>query len=301
MTTGRDLKYHIMALFTVTVWGTTFVSTKILLSYGLTPAEIMLYRFFIAYILIWFVSPRKLFCDSRKDELLMLGAGMGGGSMYFLTENLALKITLASNVSLIICTAPLFASIFIHFFGKGEHFGQRLLAGSFIALAGVALVVFNGSVILKISPLGDLLTLIAALSWATYTLIIRSLGGRYNTAFITRKVFFYGLLTLSPVFLFTPLRFDPAVMAEPVVWINILFLGVIASMLCFIIWNIALKNLGGIRTSNYIYLTPIVTLIASSLIINEQITGFAVMGALMILLGVYVAEKPLPEFFRNNR
>lgn len=231
----------------------------------------------------------------------MVGAGIGGGSMYFLTENMALGITLASNVSLIICTAPLFASIFLHFFGRGESFGKRLLLGSLVALTGVALVVFNGAVILEINPLGDFLTLTAALSWATYTLIIRTLGGRYDTKFITRKVFFYGLVTLSPMFIIHPLNFDPSVMVKPVVWSNILFLGVIASMLCFIIWNIALKNLGGIRTSNYIYLTPIVTLIASSLIINEPVTTYAVMGAVLILLGVYMAEKPLPGILRKKR
>ncbi|MCD7962673.1 MAG: DMT family transporter [Rikenellaceae bacterium] len=301
MKTSGNLKYHLMALFTVSVWGTTFVSTKVLLTYGLSPADIMFYRFFIAYILIWFISPLKLFADNIKDELLMVGAGIGGGSMYFLTENMALGITLASNVSLIICTAPLFASIFLHFFGRGESFGKRLLLGSLVALTGVALVVFNGAVILEINPLGDFLTLTAALSWATYTLIIRTLGGRYDTKFITRKVFFYGLVTLSPMFIIHPLNFDPSVMVKPVVWSNILFLGVIASMLCFIIWNIALKNLGGIRTSNYIYLTPIVTLIASSLIINEPVTTYAVMGAVLILLGVYMAEKPLPGILRKKR
>ena len=112
-------------------------------------------------------------------------------SKFFFTENTALGITQASNVSFLICTAPLLTTILSLLFYKSEKATKGLIGGSLLALAGVGLVVFNGSVILKISPVGDLLTLLAALSWAFYSLIIRKMTGRYPTVFITRKIFFY--------------------------------------------------------------------------------------------------------------
>ena len=129
-----------------------------------------------------------------------------GGTIYFLTENTALGITLASNVSLIVCTSPILTAFLSYLFKRNESFTRHLFYGSFMALIGVGLVVFNGSFILKINPLGDFLSLIAALMWAFYCLILKQLDSRYSTAFITRKVFFYGIMTILPVFLFRPLH-----------------------------------------------------------------------------------------------
>mgnify|MGYP000043212160 FL=1 len=279
-----------MAIFTVVVWGTTFVSTKVLINYGLSPAEILLYRFTLAYVCIWFISPRKLFARSLKEELIFVAAGLSGGSLYFLTENTALGITLASNVSLIISTAPILTAFLSLLFFHKERLTSQLIYGSLIALTGVAFVVFNGSFILKINPLGDLLTLTAALMWAFYGIILRYLNN-YPTLFVTRKVFFYGVVTLLPFFIFHPIKFDSEVLLKPVVLANLFFLGVVASMLCYILWTVTIKKLGMLRTTNYIYVIPMVTLLASSLVIHEHITLIALTGSVLILLGVYMAER----------
>lgn len=283
--------YHLLALFTSVVWGTTFVSTKVLINYGLTPAGIFFYRFLLAYILIWIVSPKKIWSDNKKDELFFFFSGITGGSLYFLAENTALGITLASNVSLIICTAPLITGFLSHLLIKGERLKKRLVYGSLIALAGVAFVVFNGNFVLKISPLGDILTIIAATMWAFYNIILKQLDNHYPILFITRKVFFYGLLTMLPVFCFSPLPTDTTILFQPIVISNLLFLGVVASMLCYIFWNMAVKHLGAIRTSIYIYFVPIVTLATSAIVIDEVITPIALIGATLILGGVYFAER----------
>lgn len=282
---------HAMALVTIVIWGTTFVSTKVLLSYGLTPEDILFYRFLMAYLAIWFAGSRRLFSKNLKDELQFLAAGICGGSVYFVTENTALGITLASNVALLVSTAPILTAILSRLFVKGVHLRRNLVYGSLIALAGVSLVVFNGSFVLKINPAGDLLSLTAALSWALYNLVLKRLSGKYPTLFVTRKVFFYGLLTLLPVFYYKPLTCDTAVLFQPVVAANLLFLGLVASLLCYILWNTAVKTLGPVRTTNYIYIVPFVTLITSAMVIDEKITLLALGGALLILSGVYLAER----------
>ncbi len=285
--------YHGMALFTVIVWGTTFVATKLLLEQGLTPAEILLYRFLLAYICIWFFSGKRLLAHSWRDELLLAGAGVCGGSLYFVAENTALQITLASNVSLILCTAPILTAFVLYFFRKNEKLTARLISGSLIALAGVALVVFNGSFILRISPVGDMLTILAALTWAFYGLILKMLDTRYSVLFITRKVFFYGMITLLPVFLFEPITTAPATFRLPVVWLNLLFLGLVASFLCYFLWNTAMKELGAVKTSNYIYFMPLITLVTSAIVLDETITPIALAGSALIIGGVYMAERGL--------
>ena len=291
MHTTKNYIYHLIAILTVGIWGLTFISTKVLIEHGLSPQEIFLLRFLMAYLGIWFISPRKLFADNWKDELWLLWGGVTGGSFYFFTENTALEITLATNVAFIVCTAPLLTTILSLLIYKKEKATAGLVGGSLLALVGVALVVYNGHFILKISPLGDFLTLLAAFSWAFYSLIMKKMSGRYRTTFITRKLFFYGILTILPAFILHPWQFSLSGLWQPAVWMNLLFLGVLASLVCFVVWNIILKQLGTVRASNYIYLNPLFTLIGSTVLLDEQFTVMSLMGAMLILGGVYWAGK----------
>ena len=291
MHTTKNYIYHLIAILTVGIWGLTFISTKVLIEHGLSPQEIFLLRFLMAYLGIWFISPRKLFADNWKDELWLLWGGVTGGSFYFFTENTALEITLATNVAFIVCTAPLLTTILSFLIYKKEKATAGLVGGSLLALVGVALVVYNGHFILKISPLGDFLTLLAAFSWAFYSLIMKKMSGRYRTTFITRKIFFYGILTILPAFILHPWQFSLSGLWQPAVWMNLLFLGVLASLVCFVVWNIILKQLGTVRASNYIYLNPLFTLIGSAVLLDEQFTVMSLMGAMLILGGVYWAGK----------
>lgn len=279
MHTTKNYIYHLIAILTVGIWGLTFISTKVLIEHGLSPQEIFLLRFLMAYLGIWFISPRKLFADNWKDELWLLWGGVTGGSFYFFTENTALEITLATNVAFIVCTAPLLTTILSLLIYKKEKATAGLVGGSLLALVGVALVVYNGHFILKISPLGDFLTLLAAFSWAFYSLIMKKMSGRYRTTFITRKIFFYGILTILPAFILHPWQFSLSGLWQPAVWMNLLFLGVLASLVCFVVWNIILKQLGTVRASNYIYLNPLFTLIGSAVLLDEQFTVMSLMGA----------------------
>ena len=163
----KKILLNLLALIKVVIWSTTFISSKILLN-TFTPLEVMFYRFIIAYFLLLIIHPKFHKIDSLKEEFMFLLSGITGGSLYFLTENSAVKISQVSNVGLIVATAPIITALLAHFFTKGEKLNRNLFIGFLIAISGVFLVMFNGNFMLKLNPAGDILALCAALSWSVY-------------------------------------------------------------------------------------------------------------------------------------
>lgn len=288
-------KYHIVAFLTVAVWGTTFVWTKLLIINGLSPAQIFTLRFIIAYVLLTGFSlwrgRHKWLSDNWRDELTMMALGLTGGSMYFLTENESLRFTTATNTSLIVCSCPLFAMLIISMFYKSERFNRLQALGSLLALIGMAAVVLNGHFVLHLSPLGDTLAFSACICWALYTLLMKPVMGRYPAMFITRKVFFYGILTILPYYIFVPDMPSLDVLMRPEVALNLLFLGSVASMLCYLTWSWCMKGLGAVICTNWVYVNPITTIIAAWLILDEQITVYFLIGSILIIAGMYLSSK----------
>jgi drug/metabolite transporter (DMT)-like permease len=287
--------YHIVAFLVVAVWGSTFVFTKLLLLNGLSAAQIFTLRFIIAYVLLLLFSmTRKSFrwmTHTVKDELLMLALGVSGGSLYFLTENSAMNYTTTTNTSLIVCLCPLFAALLIAAFYKSERLHGIQIVGTLMAALGVAVVVLNGHFVLHLSPKGDALAFAACLCWAVYSLLMIPAGKRYDTIFITRKVFFYGLLSMIPYFLLWP-EFPPmSTILRLDILGNLLFLGCVASMVCFVAWNWAIKKLGAMTATNYVYFNPVTTVLFAWIILHEQITVYFLIGTVLILAGMYLADK----------
>ena len=288
--------YHFVAFIIVAIWGSTFVFTKMLLLAGLSPAQIFTLRFIIAYVLLMGYSLSKrsfrLFSDNWRDELLMLVLGITGGSVYFLAENAAMLFTTATNTSLIVCSCPLFAMLlFAVVYRHSEHISKVQALGSVLACMGMAVVVLNGHFVLHLSPLGDLLAFAACLCWAVYSLLMKPATERYSTLFITRKVFFYGLLTIIPYYLIVPgFPSLDVLLRSDVLW-NLLFLGVVASMICYVAWNWVISRLGAVVATNWVYFNPITTILFAWWLLHEQITIWFLLGTVFILLGMYLADK----------
>ncbi|MBQ2973865.1 MAG: DMT family transporter [Clostridia bacterium] len=284
---------HVLALITIIVWGSTFITTKMLLS-EFTPVQIMLCRFVIAYFVLWLIRP-KIDKTKPKDELLFLAMGVFGCTVYFLAENTALKYTLASNVSIIVASAPIITAILAHFFIKGEKFSKNTALGFIVAFAGVILVVFNGQFVLKLNPAGDALSLCAAVSWAVYSVILRTCVDKFNSVMLTRKLMFYGFVTAFPIALLQGDSMPFEAFKKPDMLFCILFLGVIGSGICYVMWNKAISRLGVVTTNNYIYINPFVTLVTGGIFLKEPITVMGVAGALLIISGVVISSKKKKE------
>ncbi len=299
------LKYHLLALAVVAVWGVTFVCTKVLIGAGMHPVAIFFIRFVMAYAGIWAYigltgQSRKLWYG-WKEEGVFLFLGITGGSFYFLTENTALAYTQATNVAFLVCSAPLFTAIFTLIykrFRKGRfadgmediRLGWPLVGGTLLALTGMALVVFDGQR-LQFSVQGDLLAIGAALCWAAYSMYMGQMTRDYGAVTATRKVFFYGLLTILPFLGGVSESFSPAILGRTEVWSNLLFLGLVASLVCFIAWNLVMDKLGNVSSTNYVYLNPVFTLLTAMAFLGEKMTLLAAIGSAAILAGVIWAGR----------
>lgn len=283
---------HIVAIITMSIWGVTFISTKTLLLNGLAPADIFFYRFVVAYLSTLMVCHGKWLADSWRDELLLMLVGLFGGSLYFLTENTSLVYAQASDVSIVVSCCPILVSVLLAIFYKNERLTVRQYVGIVIAFIGITLVVFNGHLVLHFSLLGYFLAFGAAFSWALYSLFMKGLTKRYTAWFINRKVFFYGILTILPYFLLVkPLNTDFSVLTRLPVAGNLLFLGVVANMFCYVLWTFVMVQIGSVRATAYIYLNPLFTIIFAKLFLDEQITFMVLVGTAILILGMILAER----------
>lgn len=290
-TSNTQLLYHLVAFITVAIWGTTFVSTKVLMLNGLSPAQIFTLRFIVAYVLMAIFNHRRLFAATWKDEAKMALLGITGGSLYFLSENESMNFTTTTNTSLIVCSCPLFATLLVRLVYKSSRINNIQFLGSLLAFLGMVIVVLNGQFVLHLSPVGDALAFTACMCWAVYSLLMKSVSGSYSAAFITRKVFFYGVLTILPYYLFVPGLPSMEVFTKPQVIGNLLFLGCLASMVCFLTWNWCIAKLGAVKATNWVYFNPITTMIFASWVLGEKITPYFLVGAVCILAGMYLADK----------
>lgn len=287
---NKSITGHLSVLFTVIVWGTTFISTKILLAY-MEPVEILFIRFITGLIALYAVCPRLLRNTTLKQELTFAGAGVCGITLYYLFENIALTYTMASNVGVIVSTAPFFTAILTHILMKGE---ERLsiffFIGFAVAMTGIFIISFNGSK-MELSPRGDILALLAGLVWAFYSVITKKISSYgYNTILTTRRIFIYGILFMIPAMLFFDFSPDLSAITKPLCLFNIIYLSLGASALCFVTWNFALKFLGPVRTSVYIYIQPAITIIASAVILKEPVTFLSALGAVLTVTGLFISE-----------
>lgn len=282
---------YCFAAFTVVVWGSTFISSKVLLEFY-TPAQIMLTRFILAYCALWLLRPKRLALTLKQEGVFFL-LGLLGCTAYFYTENTALSYTLASNVSIIVAAAPIFTAILAHFAGE-ERFRASTLAGFLVAFSGVILVVCNGTFVLKLNPKGDLLALAAAVCWAIYSVLLRRASRGLDSILVTRRTMFWGIVTALPLVAAegVPYPMAPLMTASGIA--NFLFLGLVGSALCFVLWNKAFRILGVVTTNTFIYLMPFITIVAARIFLAEPISPLALLGAVLITAGVVLSQRPSP-------
>ena len=275
----------------ILVWGISVLNTRVLLDAGLTPTEIFVVRFTIAYLSLLVISGFKVKYTGWRDELLFVVCGVAGGSAYFIAENTALELTLISDVAVLVSIAPLTTALMGAIFYRDERITFLTGVGMVIAFIGSVMLALKDGFVWGDSVLGDLLAMLAALVWAFYSMALKRLNRTYTTLFITRKLFFYGILSALPFLALEETKISMDVLRQPAVWGNLLYLGLVCSMAAYFIWGITVKRIGAVRASNYFYLSPIISMIAAAIWFGERTNAIAYIGCVLILTGVIMAEK----------
>ncbi|MGE6632072.1 DMT family transporter [Bacillus sp. NPDC077027] len=292
---------HLAALLTILLWGATFISTKILLI-GFSPTEILFLRFFIGFIALIVIYPFPMKVTDKKHELMFALAGLCGVVLYYFLENVALTYTFASNAGVISSVVPFFSFLFAYFLLKEEKLQGQFLIGFVIAMTGIVLVSFNGMTTFQLNPLGDFLALVATVVWAFYSILAKKMSQYgYHIIHTTRRVFFYGLLWMIPLLGLFDFQLKWERFTSHTVIFHLLFLGVGASAICFLTWSFAVKTLGVVKTSVYIYAVPIVTIIISMIVLNEKLTPLAILGTSLTLTGLFLSERKIKHKKKQKR
>lgn len=295
---------HVGALLTASAWGVSFLSTKVLLEDGgFTPVEMFIYRFAAAYLILLCFTFSSIRSQSWRDELTFALCGICSGSLYFITENYALELTTAGNVSMLASLSPIFTTILVAIMYK-QKIQLGVMLGSIVSFAGAVCIIFSHGESIEFRPAGDLLAISAAFSWAIYTMAIKRLLPLYNSFFVTRKLFFYGVLSGLPMLLLQPgnnhlgILFD---MSHPSYLFNFLFLVLVCSLSAYIVWNLVMKALGPVTANNYLYFQPVVTMISAYFVLGENIYLLGYIGSIMIIGGLVYSDKcPTGRLQRSN-
>lgn len=282
-------KAHLFAAFTIFVWGTTYISTKILLG-TFSPLEIMMLRSFMAVIALYVAKPKLLVWQGWKAESTHMILGITGITLYYLFEDVSLIYTSAANAGVIISLAPFFTAILVGIRNKKKVITKHYLIGFILSMAGVVILSYQGQKF-GFNPLGDLIALGAPICWAIYCLTTDKLDS-FNIDIIksTRRIFEYSLVFMIPIALVSGISIKPADFTVANT-LNLIYLGFIASALCFILWNSASIKLGSVKASIYIYLTPVVTVVFSAIFLEEPLTLLSILGTSLALAGLIISER----------
>ena len=284
---------HLMALGCVIVWGSSFVVSKGLMQF-LQPVQLMLLRFILAYCALWMIYPKWHF--KWNEEWRFLSMALFANTLYYWAENTAITLTQTTNVSILVSTTPIITALILPLFYKEEHITKKQAAGFAFSFIGVVLVVFNGALTLKLQPTGDLLALVASASWAVYCILLKRWANLYHSVLITRKLMFYGILTVLPLVIGNgqPIDFSALLTVGSVT--KLAYLAFIASAMCYLLWGGAIQTIGVLKANLYVYLVPLVTLLVSAVFLEETITFIGFLGMLLVIAGmIYATITQQPE------
>ena len=290
--TSASIKDHLGLLLTATIWASTFINIKIVLL-QIPPNTLAFLRFLVAGIALGFYRLwRHQPFIKRQDWPLVALAGLTGVTLYNFLQNQGLKYAGATDAAILAAMAPVFIAL-LAWLCLGERVSRRQVAGIFMAFSGSVLVATNGSLEgLVLNPArlyGDLLVLLTGLSWAVYSISLKRLLNRYTPVTVLTFSTIAGTLFLFPLALLEfPVNWAAIDMSG---WLNVLYLGLLASALAYLIWNTVLTRVTAVTAGIYLYLLPVITALIATLFLREIPGPYTIIGGIIVLLGTYLAGK----------
>lgn len=282
---------HIYAIIVMTIWSITYVATDMLLAAGFTALHILMLRFILALGVLFIMKPKLYFPKSLREELGFMLISLFGMFLYYILENYAIQKTDGTNVAIIISFVPMLTTLSNAIITKRTKITPITVLGFFIAISGVVMVVFNGTVTLDFDFFGYMLALGAALCWTVYSTLLEDYLEKFDSVIITRRMLIYTLIALIPMTLFKDgVPRLSLLVSSPMLVGCIVLLGVFGGSLCYHWWNKATEHLGVVITTNYLYASPFITMVFAFFIAGTPITSMGAFGAVLILCGVILSD-----------
>lgn len=281
----------VLLLLMVLIWGSNFTAIKYSLE-DLLPLSFNALRFTLASLvmLIAALLTRKGFKLAPGDGRRLFLLGLLGNTCYQSLFITGMSHTRAGNAALILATTPLFTAI-LGRIRKHEYFTGRGVAGLLLAFAGIVTIVVSGrgEVSLGETVLGDGLLLASTVCWSLYTVGSKHLVHKYGSMKATTIMMASGTPFLLLVCAPSLLRQDWS-RVRPVAWAGVVYSGLFAIALAYLIWSYGVRKIGSTRTAIYSNITPIVALLVAWPALGESPTLGQLTGAVVILVGVYLVR-----------
>lgn len=287
-----NLKLPSILVVTILSWSLAFMGIKVALS-ELNFMDLTLLRFLVADIVFvpYLLKKRRYLLLNISDIPRILILGILGVTLYHLCLNYG-EIHVSSGVaSLIIATAPVFIFLGSIVF-LNETFKINRAIGTGLALIGVAVIVYTGSEVLTLkSYFGASAILIAALSASFYTIYGKRLFNRYPPAILTAYAIIFGTIPLPIIILLEPEKINAIMGISQQTWLSVLFLGIISTVIGYQGWFYLLERMDASRAAVLLEAIPVVAVSAGVVFLGEHINSFFVLGALLVIIGVYLVNK----------
>ncbi len=282
---------RIYLLLAVIFWGWSFVFTKILLDY-VNPAELMGLRLLIGLpILLIILIVKQIKIKFQKSDYKAILAGGLVITAHFLIQITGLKYTSATNTGWIIAITPLVLAV-LSFVVLKEKIGLKEILGIIVATFGIVILVSKGNLLNLnwLNSIGDWLILLSAFTWSIYTVIIRDISRKYNPLAVTFCILIPATLILTTYMIISSdwSKFT-SLPAEPL-W-ALLALGVLCLAVAHWFWQEGVAKFGAAKAGFFLYLEPLSTTALAVPYLGEHFGIMTALGGMMVLGGVYLAEK----------
>lgn len=282
-------------------WGTSFAGVKIGLTY-VSQVELVLVRLIIAatlFAIILFAVRKKIDVRiKREDYGLLVWLSFIGVASYYPIQTFAVNLTITIHTALIMATSPILTAIMAVFMNK-ERMGKGAILGIATAFAGVSMIITGGdnsSAAANPNMLwGDLVLMINSLTWAYFTIKGGQLMKKYLPFISMAYIFIIGTLMIIPFAVlysfYQPIDITKAFSGGYELILIFLYLGGLCSVYSYFFWYKAVREIGPVKTSVFMYLNPLFAMVVGISVLGEQVNIYSALGGVLVLAGVYMVNR----------
>lgn len=272
------------------IWGGMYVVVKVVVA-AIPPLELVWIRYVIAILALVIIGliKRQSWRINKRHIPLIVAIGVIGNAISIVTQEYGTMLSSAQMGAIITSSTPAFMVIFARLILK-EKLNMKKGISICLATIGVLLIVGNGHINMS-SQLGGISLLMAALTWALMSILIKRVPNSYSPVVITTYSILVAILVLTP-FVYKGLgEIHISKLTDPTIGGGLLYLGIVSTALAFILWNRGLQLLNASSGGLFFFFQPLVGTLLGWLLLGESIGGTFWIGSFLILSGVLLVIK----------